>query len=336
MEIAVKKPILVTGGSGHLGFIICKQLKELGYNTRVLIRSKSCLSYLGPFADEVYYGDVTDLESMKKASYGVDFVIHSAALITIGHEKKKELYKVNVSGTMNVVDACLQNSVKRLVYVSSAYALGFKTKDEILSERDYYDPDLVHSNYAKSKAISSSFVLGVDQSKLQTIVCMPTGIIGPYAYRGSHLGKFLELIHKRKMPCSLKGSYNFVDVRDTASAIINALSAPSSGRSYLIGGENMTIDEILEFIGERAKIKTPKIKCPLFVIRAVAPFIELGGTITHKNPLFTGNAVKVLNGNDHFDCSRAISELNLKNRPARESLYEHYCFVNHLEEFSSK
>ena len=332
MTISKNKPILVTGASGHLGYTICKVLKEQNYKVRVLIRSDSCLSYLSEFVDEVSYGDVTDFDSLVKATSGVERVIHSAGLITIGHEKKKEVYKVNVDGTKNVVEACLLNSVTRLVYVSSAYAVGYKTNSEIIVEKEFYDEKLVHSNYAKSKALSSSYVLGIDQSKLQTVVCMPTGIIGPGAYKGSHLGNFLRLIYKRKMPCSLKGSYNFVDVRDTADAVVNAMLIDKSGESYLIGGENMTVSEILNFLGEKGHVKVPTFECPLFLVRAVAPFVEFGSWIAHKDPLFTGNAVSVLNSNDNFDCSRAKNELGLKIRPVEESLFEQYCFVNNIEQ----
>ena len=326
----MKKINLVTGASGHLGFTIVKTLKENNEFVRVLLRSDAALEYLERYVDEVFYGDVTNADDVLKACDNVSIVYHSAALITLGREMKVEVHKINVEGTKNIIDACLKNNVKRLVYVSSAHAIDFKNKKEIIREKQYLEAKKVKGNYAKSKAEASNMVIDANSKELETICIMPTAIIGPNAFKDSPFNGFLSMHKRKKMKVYLKGCYNFIDVRDTAEVIYSASTVGNPGNSYIISGTVMTVKEILDFLETKTDIKSPKIKIPLPILRIAAPVIEMGANLMKKRALFNSHTVYTLNSNPNFDNSKAINELGLNVRDVRDSLYEQYIFLNEI------
>ncbi len=334
VNIMNKKRYLITGATGHLGAGLLRELRKHDIIIRIIIRSHTCPDYLQDYVDELYYyEDVsTDFKALKEAMKDVDVVIHAAALISILSGRKKKVYQTNVEGVKNVIKACQEAGVKRLVHVASVHALGYKNKKQIIDETCSTNPKYLHGNYAKTKATATNLVLDASSDTFETVVVMPSGIIGPYDYRaGSPFGAFLKFYARGKMPAYLKGEYNFVDVRDVSAAIYEASVRGKRATAYLLSGEVITVKEILDSLQVTSSIPTPKLCVPIFLARLVAPFVELHGRMFHKEPFFTPYSLNTLTSNPNCNNARARQDLGFEVRDVKESLRDQYLFMTELD-----
>ena len=221
--------VLVTGATGHIGNVLVRSLLKNGYDVTAFVRNKEKLNALDGLSVSFAYGDVRDIESLKMAFKGIDVVFHLAGLIDIGNGNKKQMYEVNVNGTKNVVNACKEMNVKKLIYTSSVHAIPTKPKGEIITETKTFSPDLVKGTYSKTKAEATKYVLEANSKDLEVIITHPSGVIGPYEYITSNLGQLIIDCAHRKMGAYLDGGYNFVDVRDVADGLVSTLEKGKAG-----------------------------------------------------------------------------------------------------------
>ena len=205
---------VITGGKGHVGFALVKELADRGEKIRLLLRSDS------PVFDDIecekIMGDVTDMQSLEKAFEGADTVYHVAGVVDISGTKDKQVWDVNVEGTKKVVAACKKQGVKTLIYVSSIDAIPMGEGNQELTEISHFDPDLLEGTYAKSKAAATQYVLDNADDSLKVCVVHPSTCIGPYDNNGtSSMASVIKLFSKSLFPMSFGfGSCNFIDVRD--------------------------------------------------------------------------------------------------------------------------
>ena len=169
---------------------------------------------------------------MVKAFEGAEVVFHLAGIIEIGSGNKRKVHEVNVNGSKNVVEACKIAHVKKLVYTSSVHAI--PEKQGIITETKEFDPKLVKGTYAKSKAEATNYILNSNSKELEVIIAHPSGVIGPYEYIKSNMGQLIIDCANGRMKASIKGGYNFVDVRDVANGIILALEKGKPGECYIL------------------------------------------------------------------------------------------------------
>lgn len=329
-----KKRYLITGATGHIGAGLVRKLREQDVIIRIVIRSRVCPDYLQDYVDEIYYYEdiATDTLALSEAMKDVDVVIHAAGIISIVGGNKKKIYQTNVEGVKNIIRLCQEAGVKRLVYIASIHALAYQNKKQIIDETCSVDPKLLHGNYAKTKAGAVKLVLEANSEDFETVVVLPTGVIGPYDYRGgSFFGEFLKFYARGKMPAYLKGSYNFVDVRDVCTAIYEASVRGKAKTMYLLSGEVITVKEILDALQDVSQIPTPKLYVPMFLAHVVAPFSALHGRLHHKVPFFTPYSLKTLNSNPNCNNARARQDLNFEVRDVKESLRDQYRFMVELD-----
>ena len=247
----MKKVFIVTGSTGFLGNTIVKKLsKNKDYEVRALVYSKEEEYILKDIDCKIFHGDITNKDSLKDIFTIEDntdiYVIHCAAIVTIKSDEDPKVYDVNVNGTNNVIDYCIEVNAK-LLYVSSVHAIK-ESEGKIFETKDF-DKDSVHGYYAKTKAEAAKNVLeAVKNRNLKACVFHPAGIIGPGDSSNTHTTQLVKRMLENKLVFVVNGGYNFVDVRDVADGIINAADMGEIGETYILSGEYISIKNYAKLV----------------------------------------------------------------------------------------
>lgn len=311
---------VVTGASGHIGNVVVRKLVEKGYKVKAFVLKGEKIDYLKELPIEISYGDVRDLESLKQAFHGTDEVFHLAGIIDIGTTNKKLIYSVNVEGTKNVLEACKQEKIKRLIYTSSVHAIAEKPKGETIYETKEFAEEKVKGLYAKTKAAATKYLLENVSNQPEIIVVHPSGVIGPYEYIPSNLGQLIIDCANKKIGAYLEGGYNFVDVRNVAEGTIEAAEKGKNGECYILAGHQISVKELMLEIEKTTKVKMPSFKIARWFAYATGFLSEIYYKIVKEKPLFTSYAVYTLGTNSNFSIDKAQKELGYKIRPMEETL----------------
>lgn len=312
--------IVVTGATGHVGNVLVRKLLENEEKIRVFIPPNEDILPLEGLNVEIIEGDVRDIDSLIDAFTGAKIVYHLAGIVSILPDIDGFLYPVNVLGTRNVVNACLKTDVKRLVYTSSIHALKEPPHGTPIDETCPFEPEYSRGGYDQSKAMASLEVLkGVDKGLDAVLVC-PSGIIGPYDYKVSQMGRLFVDFMEGKQKTYIDGAYDFVDVRDVAKGLILASKYGKSGESYILAGEKITVPEIMSYLEEITGMKAPGLKMPLWLVKAACKAVPLYSRLTNNKPLFTSYSIEVLNSNCDISSAKAQKELNFSFRTLKESI----------------
>lgn len=255
------KKYFVTGATGFLGKAVVQRLLTKAADIYALVMKDDPLAGTLPNGIHVCVGNVCDpssLDSFLDGADGQSCVIHCAGIVSVASRPGEQLYKVNVGGTKNIVNACISHSVGKLVYVSSVHALTEKPKGiEIDAETDAFNPDRLVGDYAKSKAMATRIVLDAARASLDASIVLPSGIIGPGDTAGGSITELLLSFLAGKLPIAVKGGYDFVDVRDVAAGIVSCAEKGVRGKCYILSGHYATIRDILETVAGSIGIKKP-------------------------------------------------------------------------------
>lgn len=312
--------IVVTGATGHVGNVLVRKLLENEENVRVLIPPNEDLKPLEDLNVEIIEGDIRDIDSLIDAFTGAETVYHLAGIVSILPDMDGLLYEINILGTRNVVNACLETGVKRLVYTSSIHALKEPPHGIPIDETCPFEPQYSRGGYDQSKAMASLEVLkGVDKGLDSVLVC-PTGIIGPYDYKISQMGRLFVDFMNRNQKTYIDGAYDFVDVRDVAEGLIAAFKYGKSGESYILSGEKITVPQLMSYLEEITGIDAPRLKIPLWFVKGISKAAPIYYKLTKNKPLFTSYSIEVLNSNCDISSKKARKEFNFSSRPLKESI----------------
>jgi dihydroflavonol-4-reductase len=320
---------IVTGATGHIGNVLVKDLFEAGYEIQAIVLPKDDFKMIEPYA-EIVFGNILDKAFLAEAIKGVDLVFHLAGIVEIGSGKKAIINKVNVEGTRNIVDACLKNHIRRLVYTSSVHAIPELPKTQTIVEVDHFDPDLVKGLYAKSKAMATKIVLDQKDSDLE--------VIGPFDYKLSNVSQvFLDFLCGR-LTAYLRGGYNFVDVRDVAKGIRLAAELGKKGECYILSGSEITVKELLDEIALISGRKRIRTKLAFWFILSMSYLAEVYYKLAKQKPLFTHYSIITLDSNYHFSNEKAKRELGFTTRDMKESIKDTMDFAieNYLTKHGKK
>jgi len=312
--------IVITGATGHLGNVLVRKLVSMNKKVRAVVLSGEDVASLEGLEVEKVEGDVRLPDSLRKAFEGADIVYHCAGVISILPGQRKQLYQVNVLGTRNVVNLCLELKIKRLVYTSSIHALSEPAPGIVFDEAREFNPENVLGEYSKSKTLGTLEVLKGIEKGLDAVILCPSGIIGPYDYRVSEMGKLIVDFAKGKVKASVSGAYDFVDVRDVAEGLILACEKGKKGECYILSGQQISVGQLLEFLGEINGVKAPWLKIPNQVARAAGFFNALYCNLMKLKPLFTPFSIDVLASNSLVSCQKARDELGYSPRSIYESI----------------
>jgi dihydroflavonol-4-reductase len=316
---------LLTGAAGNLGSSVSRELVAQGKQVRALVLKSDPAAERVPKEVEIVIGDIVDndsLESFFTVENGIEsIVIHCASIVTVNPEYNKKVYEVNVNGTRNIIDKCLEHKVKKLVYISSVGAIPEPPKDRPVREVALFDPDSVVGYYGKTKAEATQIVLdAVNQKGLDASIVFPTGICGPYDYAYGYYANFIIDSVKGKMPAGIAGSFNAVDVRDLAKGVIACADKGRKGEGYIMGNQTVTIRELFQAVSKTAGTAEIKLMLPLGIANLIAALFEVISKFTKKPPFFTRFSVYNLARNNNYSSEKAKRELDYHVRPFEETI----------------
>jgi dihydroflavonol-4-reductase len=309
--------VLVTGASGHVGANLVRELIKEKRTVRALIRDDS--RGVEGLDIETVKGNILDYKSLFHAVKGNEVVFHLAASISIVGDKSGQVRLTNVEGTRNVVQACLEAGVCRLVHFSSIHAYSPFPLDQSVDENSSA-ADARSPAYDRTKAEGNKIVFEGVKKGLDAVIVAPTGIIGPNDFKLSRMGAVLVKIYNRKLFGLIDGGYNWVDVRDVVHGALLAEKKALSGSQYILSGEWVSIPKLAQLIQESFGVPAPRFVSPMWLARLAAPFSEYYSILRKKEPHFTPEALVTLRSHKLICRKKAEEELGYRPRPLKESI----------------
>ena len=276
--------ILVTGGAGLLGSELIKQLLSQGSQVRA-IYNKTPLPDFHSSQLQQFQCNILDVIGLEEAMQGVLQVYHCAAIITYDPSRKRELFKVNIEGTANVVNAALNTGVKKLVHVSSVSALGSDRVSASINETMNWTEETSGSNYGQSKYLSELEVWRGIGEGLAAVIVNPVIILGEGDWNAGSSQIFKSVYDE--FPWYSDGVNGFVDVRDVAKSMIALMGSGISGERFIINAENKSFRDIFNLIAHAFGKKQPHKKVTPFIARVVWRMEAIKSRFTGKKPLLT-------------------------------------------------
>ena len=320
----MNKLYIITGASGHLGSFLIKELIERNCKVRALYLPGE--EKEAPDQVESIIGNVLDLESLKSLfdvnGYEETCLIHCAGIVSIATKENPLLYDANVNGTKNIRELPLMNHIDRVIHVSTVHAIKEEKYPEKIKETKDFSKDYVVGAYAKSKAEASRIVLEYADKGLNVSIVHPSGIIGPGDIKGTnHSVSTLKAMYKGTIPCSIKGGYDFVDVRDVVNGILLCEEKGRKGECYILSGHYLTVKQMLIEVNKIRNKKTPDIEIPASIIKVIAPLLENISILFGNNkPLLTPYSFYTLQSNGLFSNEKAKKELGYTVRDISETI----------------
>ena len=316
---------VVTGAGGYIGGVLAHALatRDGSCSVRAVFRKRQ-----GSAAEldvEWVKCDVLDKSSLIAAFADADTVFHLAALVSLDHGQARRMQMINRSGTHNVVEAALECGVRRLIHFSSIHAFNQHPIDEVLDEmRDpVHGPR--HDAYDLSKAAGECEVRRGMERGLDAVILNPTGVIGPFDGRPSHMGQFFIDYYRRRIPALLPGGFDWVDVRDVVAAALEAEERGRSGESYILSGGWCSNRQIARLCEMATGVAAPRLVLPVLAARLWAPFQLAWDHCKRRRPLYTPAALRAVSGcNRQISSAKARTELGFRARPLVESVNDTY------------
>lgn len=310
---------LVTGATGHIGNVLVQKLLRRGEKVRALIPPNESRDPLKGLDVETVEGDVLDLDSVFASMRGVRGVFHLAGIISIMPGPNPFVRRVNVDGTKNILHAAKETGIKKVVYTSSIHAIQ-RVEDSVIDESLPYDSDNPYGAYDRSKAEATLEVLHAARAGLEAVVVCPTGVIGPYDFRGSMMGAVIHDAAAAKPSFYVDGAYDFVDVRDVANGLISAAENGKRGESYILSGNKISVRYLLETVREITGRGFFQMKIPFDLAKFAACFTPMYYRLAHATPRFTPYSLEVLKSNSNISHAKATRELGYKPRSIYQSI----------------
>jgi nucleoside-diphosphate-sugar epimerase len=298
----LSKKILITGGTGFLGAYIIRHLLEKGYSVRAIRRSKKLPAYIpASVFDKVEWveGDILDVVSLEDAMDGVDTVIHSAAVVSFSGKEKKNMYKVNVDGTANVVNMALEKNIRRLVHISSIAAIGRKPDGGHVNEEKKWEESKVNTHYAKSKYKAELEVWRGMSEGLNAVIANPSTILGYGDWDGGSAGIFRKVFKEFRWYTS--GINGFVDVEDVAAAVVLLMESDITDQRFIINGANWPFRKLMDTMADNFRKKRPVREATPLLLGIAWRVEKVRSFFTGKKPLLTRESAKIGVSQTYFD-----------------------------------
>ena len=311
---------LVTGATGHIGNVLVKELIRRGEKVRAFVLPDEDLSPLAGLDVQIFKGDVLDPASIAVALEDIEFVFHLAGIISIMPGSDQIVHDVNVNGTANMVKAARVAGVKRFVYTSSIHAFKRVQHGIVIDEEIPIDPDSTIAAYDRSKAEATLAVLAESKMGLPAVIVCPTGVLGPFDFKGSELGVLISGWMVHKVNFLIEGKYDFVDVRDVVQGMISARDKGVIGQIYILSGESIKVIDIWRMVKELVDFKSAFIQIPTKLAMAAAKVTQFYYNISHSKPRFTTYSIETLHSNSAFTNAKARTVLGYAPRSLRETI----------------
>jgi dihydroflavonol-4-reductase len=319
-----KGKVLVTGGTGFLGAYVIRELAEKGWAVRAIRRGNSLPEFIpADILQQVEWitGDILDVVALEEAMEGVDGVVHAAAKVSFAGRDHHELYSINVEGTANVVNMALLQNVKRFVHVSSVAALGRTGKGERVTEKKSWEESKYNTSYSISKFRGEVEVWRGIGEGLPAVIINPSTILGFGDWNNSSCRLFRSAFEE--FPWYTEGTNGFVDVQDTARAIVRLLEADVSGERFILNGDNWTFRHLFETIAAGFGKKPPSREATPLLAGIAWRLERMKSLFSGRPALLTRESARVARSNTAFDNGKILQQLpGFRFTPLEETIRE--------------
>jgi dihydroflavonol-4-reductase len=312
----------VTGATGFLGSHVAKVLADQGAELRLLVRSSSNLKNLHGLKAETVVGDLRDAASLEKAIAGCDTVFHVAADYRLWVRDPDEMYRSNVEGTRALLEAAGRKGVRRVVYTSSVATMGFTSSGRPADEDSPVALGDMIGHYKRSKFMAEQIAMELGRrGEMNVVTVNPTTPVGEQDIKPTPTGRIVVDFLKRKFPAYVETGLNLVDVRECARGHVAALEKGRSGERYILGGENLTLKQILDKLGMITGLPSPRVKLPYIFAFATGVIDEvITGRMLQKEPRATIDTVRMGAKMMFASSTKAERELGWKIVPVEDAL----------------
>ncbi len=312
---------LVTGANGFIGSAVVRLLLNKGEDVRVLVRPDSDRRNFDGLDIEIMEGNLSDIDSLKRAVTGCQLLYHLAADYRLWIPDPDNMYKANVDGTRNLIIAATEADIEKIVYTSSVATLGLNEDDTPSDESTPVSIEDMTGHYKRSKFLAEEEVYKlIDERSCPVTIVNPSTPVGPRDIKPTPTGKIVLDTIRNRMPAYVDTGLNIVHVDDVANGHLLAMEKGEVGERYILGGDNMTLASILEYICISQDMTPPTVKLPHNLVIPIAWFMERIADITHKEPRATVDSVRMSKKMMFFSSNKAKEKLGYQSRPGIEGL----------------
>ncbi len=311
---------LVTGATGFVGAAVARALAAQGRPLRLMVRAGSDRRNLAHIRADLVEADLADPASLRAAVQGCRYLFHVAADYRLWVPNPAEMRRVNVDGTIALLNAAHQAGIERAVYTSSVAALGLLPDGRPADENTFVDDHLLIGAYKRSKYDAEQAVRKLVLTGQNIVIVNPSTPVGPGDVKPTPTGKMVLDAANGRMPAFVNTGLNVVHVDDVAAGHLLALERGRTGESYILGGENLMLKDLLRIIAAQARRRAPKLRLPIAPLMPIAAVMELIAGRTGRTPVMTREMLRMARKKMFFSSAKAIQTLGYAPRPAREAV----------------
>ncbi len=312
--------VAVTGASGLVGSSIVRRLSQSGIATRSIVRSAGAPGLLKEFrhSTEIVESDVLDMAGLISVLTGVDAVVHAAGYVSFNRRNRDKILQINVQGTRNVVNACLQLNTKKLVHISSVAAMGRQRGIATINEDTRWVPGMPASDYAESKYMAELEVYrGMEEGLHVTMVNPSVVLSAADGIRSS--SQLFNYVQKQRMFYA-NVQVNYVDVRDVSEMVMRVLGGDFNGQRFIANGGSEELKNIFQLISKRLDRRAPFIDVPAPLVSLAATFEQWRAELAGTEPMVSKQSVAFLKEKVYFDNARAKKALGMEFQTLEKTL----------------
>jgi dihydroflavonol-4-reductase len=311
----------LTGATGFVGSHVAHVLAEQGADLRLLVRGNSNLKNVEDIKADTVTGDLRDPASLEKGIAGCEVVFHVAADYRLWVRNPEEMYRANVDGTRAILEAARKNRVRRVVYTSSVATMGFKSDGQPADENSPVSLDNMIGPYKRSKFMAEQTAMEAARAGQDVVIVNPSTPVGERDIKPTPTGRIVVDFLKKKFPAYVDTGLNLVDVKECARGHIAALEKGRSGERYILGGENLTLKQILDKLAAITGLPSPTVRVPYFLALASGVVDEIvTGRIRGREPRATIDAVRMGRKKMFVSSAKAERELGWKGNFVDDAL----------------
>lgn len=314
---------LVTGANGFVGAAVMRALIARGESVRALVRPNSNTVNLDGSSVDIAYGDITDKASLLEAIDGCRTVLHVAADYRLWVPDPDSMYRTNIDGSVNVLEAAAEAGATNMVYTSSVAVLGINADKSAADEETPVSVDDMVGPYKRSKFLAEEAVRRrAEELGFPVITVNPSTPIGPGDFRPTPTGRIIVDSALGKMPAYVDTGLNIVHVDDVAQGHLLARDAGKPGERYILGGADLSLKEILAMVAKHSGRKPPSVRLPRAAVYPVAVVGEIVARLFGTEPLVTLDELRMAKKHMYFSSRKAETELGYRWRPAEEAIVD--------------
>lgn len=313
----------VTGATGFVGSHVARVLGEQGADLRILVRPDSNTKNIDDLNADRVIGDLRDPVSLEKGIAGCDVVFHVAADYRLWVRDPEEMYRANVEGTRAILEAARKNKIRRVVYTSSVATMGFTSNGQPADESSPVSLDKMIGPYKRSKFMAEQVAIEAARAGQDVVIINPSTPIGERDIKPTPTGRIVIDFLKKKFPAYVDTGLNLVDVTECAHGHVAALDKGCSGERYILGGENLTLKQILDKLAAITGLPSPTVRVPYVFALATGVVDEIvTGRIRGREPRATIDAVRMGRKKMFVSSAKAERELGWKVVPVDNALQQ--------------